>query len=316
MISNVNIMSYNLTHFILVGFTHDSVLKTYVCAALIIIYSLSFLGNFLTIITTSIDMQLQTPMYFFLRSMATLDILFISSTVPKLLAVLVSSNKAISLNSCLLQLYIYVSAGGTVFYTLGLLSIDRYLAICQPLHYSKIMTSQVCWKIVSCLWIFGFLEFIPAILLMSHLQWCKRNVIDHFFCDGSALLHLSCSDTHVVQILFFYFACFAILSSLIPTVSSYCFIISSILRISSSTGRRKTFSTCSSHFIAVVITYGSCIFIYIRHAGATPSRSGTTIAILNSILGPFLHPFIYTLRNQVVVNSLRRMCRKLVLFVK
>ncbi|KAM3936744.1 olfactory receptor 6C3-like [Leptodactylus fuscus] len=240
------------------------------------------MGNLLTITATSIDQKLQTPMYFFLRSLASLDILFISSTVPKLLSTIVTSDKSISLNGCLVQLYIYVSAGGTVFYTLGLLSIDRYLAICHPLWYNTIMTGQFCWRTVACLWVFGFLEFIPAILLMSGLHWCSgNNVIDHFFCDGSALLHLSCSDTQVVQILFFSFACFSILSSIIPTISSYCFIISSILKISSSTGRRKTFSTCSSHFLAVMVTYGSCIFIYVCHSGTMPSKSGKTVAVFN-----------------------------------
>ncbi|XP_073527072.1 olfactory receptor 6C1-like [Phyllobates terribilis] len=301
-------VSYNLTHFILAGFSFNPVLKTYIITALIIIYSLSLTGNLLSILITSINKNLQTPMYFFLRSMAALDILVISATVPKHLSIMMSSDKAISLHGCLLQLYVYVSAGGTVFYTLGLLSTDRYLAICHPLRYNTIMTSQVCWRTVSCMWTVGFLEFFPAILLMSRLHWCNgENVIDHFFCDGSALLHLSCSDTHLAEILFFFIASFAILSSLIPTISSYCFIISSILHISSSTGRKKMFSTCSSHFTAVVITYGSCIFIYVFTAGSTPSTSGKLVAILNSILSPFLHPFIYSLRNQVVLTSLKRM---------
>ncbi|KAG9468019.1 hypothetical protein GDO78_013880 [Eleutherodactylus coqui] len=300
-------ISYNLTYFVLAGFTLNPAMKMSAVTILIPIYILSLIGNLLTIMTTSIDQHLQAPMYFFLRSLASLDILFISSTVPKLLSILVSSDKAISLNGCLLQLYIYVSAGATIFHTLGLLSIDRYLAICHPLRYSTIITSRVCWRIVACTWIFGFLEFIPVILLMSRLHWCSgNNVIDHFFCDTSAVLHLSCSVTHVVQIVFFSVAVCAILSSFISTIFSYGFIISSVFRIASSDGRKKTFSTCSSHFIAVVITYGSCIFIYICGAGTAPSKSGKTVAIFNSILGPFLHPFIYTLRNQIVVTSLRR----------
>ncbi|KAG9468020.1 hypothetical protein GDO78_013881 [Eleutherodactylus coqui] len=300
-------ISYNLTYFVLAGFTLNPALKITAVTTLIPVYILSLIGNLLTIMTTSMDRQLQAPMYFFLRSLASLDILFISSTVPKLLSILVSSDKAISLNGCLLQLYIYISSGATVFHTLGLLSIDRYLAICHPLRYNTIMNSQVCWRIVACTWIFGFLEFLPAILLMSRLHWCSgNNVIDHFFCDGSAVLHLSCSATHVAQIVFFSVACCTILSSFIPTIFSYCFIISSILHISSSAGRRKTFSTCSSHFVAVLLSYGSCIFIYIYNAGTAPSKSGKTVAIFNSILTPFLHPFIYTLRNQIVLTSLRR----------
>ncbi|KAG8534867.1 hypothetical protein GDO81_030069 [Engystomops pustulosus] len=249
-------------------------------------------------------------MYFFLRNLATVDIIFISSTVPKLLSVLVSTDKTISLSGCLLQLYFYLSAGCTVFYTLGVLSIDRYLAICHPLKYNTIMTSEVCWRIVPCIWILGFLEFFPVILLMSRLHWCSNNIIDHFFCDGSVLLHLSCSDTYLIEIMFFYFASFSILSSFISTILSYCFIISSIFRISSSAARKKTFSTCSSHFIAVILAYGSCILIYVRPAGVTLLGSGKTVAIFNSILTPFLHPFIYSLRNRVVVTSLKRIIKR------
>ncbi|KAG8596392.1 hypothetical protein GDO81_001885 [Engystomops pustulosus] len=303
-------ISYNVTSFFIAGFTFDSPTRECVIITLILIYCLTLMGNILIITATSIDQNLQTPMYFFLRCLATLDILAISSTVPKLLSILVSLDKTISLDGCLLQLYFYVSAGGTEFYILGVLSIDRYIAICYPLRYCTIMTKKVCWKIIFCIWIFGFLESIPAILLMSRLHWCSgNNVINHFFCDGSEVLHLSCSDTHLIEIMFFCCACFSILSSLVPTVCSYCFIISSILRLSSSTGKRKTFSTCSSHFIAVLITYGSCIFIYVRPAGTTTSGSGKTVAIFNSILTPFLHPFIYSLRNQMVVTSLKRMMK-------
>ncbi|XP_056426639.1 olfactory receptor 6C76-like [Hyla sarda] len=305
----VNIMiSYNLTHFVLAGFTLNPALKICVVTSLIPIYILSLMGNLLTIITISIDQNLQAPMYLFLRILATLDILFISSTVPKLVSILMSSDDAISINGCLLQLYFYVSAGGTEFYILGLLSIDRYIAICHPLRYTLVMSSQVCWRLIISFLTFGFLEFIPAIHSMSRLQWCSgNNVIDHFFCDGSALLHLSCSDTYNIEIMFFYFACFAILSSLIPTISSYCFIISTILRIPSSSGRKKTFSTCSSHFIAVLFAYGSCIVIYVTPSGAAPFSIGKSVAIFNSILCPFLHPFIYSLRNKAVMTSLRHM---------
>ncbi|KAG8596391.1 hypothetical protein GDO81_001884 [Engystomops pustulosus] len=301
--------SGNHTHFILAGFTLSPVLKTLVCTALIIIYILSVIGNLLTIITTSVDQHLQAPMYFFLRSLATLDVFFISTTVPKLLSVLVGTDKAINLSGCLLQLHLYLSGGGTVFYNLGVLSIDRYLAICHPLQYNTIMTSELCWKIVPCIWILGFLEFIPAILLMSRLHWGSSNIIDHFFCDTSALLRLSCSDTYVIETIVFYVACFPILSTLVLTIFSYFFIISSILRIASSSGRKKTFSTCSSHFIAVIITYGCCIFIYIRPAGTMTLGVEKPVAVFNSIITPFLHPFIYSLRNQQVVTSLRRIIK-------
>ncbi|XP_018418633.1 PREDICTED: uncharacterized protein LOC108792363 [Nanorana parkeri] len=279
--------------------------------ALIFAYVICLLGNVLSITVISLDQNLQAPMYFFLRSLATSDMLFVSSTAPKLVATLVSGDNALTCNGCLLQLYFYVVVGTIEFYTLGLLSVDRYLAICHPLRYNNIMTDQFCWKVIVCLWIAGILEYMPAFVLMFQLQWCSNSgFIDHFFCDGSALLNLSCSDTQVVQNMFFSFTSFAILGTLIPTILSYCFILYSIFSIASSSGRSKTFSTCSSHFIAVVFAYGSCIFIYISPAGSISSSSGKVVAVFNSIFCPLLHPFIYSLRNQMVMTALKNVCRQ------
>ncbi|XP_072269957.1 olfactory receptor 6C76-like [Pyxicephalus adspersus] len=306
----MTMMVYNQTLFSLAGFTINPILQIYVVLALVLVYIISVSGNIVTISATSLVHDLQKPMYFFLRSLATLDILFISSTVPKLLEILITGDNDVVLSGCLLQLYIYVSAGGTVFYTLGLLSIDRYIAVCHPLQYSTIMTYQLCWRSTIASWTFGFLVFIPSIVLMSQLQWCRAHaVIDHFFCDGSALLRLACSDTQMAETLFSFFACFAVVGSIIPTISSYCFILLSIFSISSPSGRSKTFSTCSSHFVAVVIVYGSCILIYVIPKDTLSCSPAKTVAIFNSILSPFLHPFIYTLRNQVVISSLKRKCK-------
>ncbi|KAM4707014.1 olfactory receptor 2AP1-like [Discoglossus pictus] len=257
------------------------------------------------IVAIHLNQQLKIPMYYFLGSLASLDLWFISATVPKILANLVSGNRAISQSCCFLQFYIYVASGGTEFYQLAFMSLDRYIAICHPLRYTSLMTNSLCWKLIIGSWIFGILEFMPAVILMSQLQWCSKvNIINHFFCDGSALLHLSCSDFFIVESIIFGVASFAILSSLMLNLSSYCCILSCIFTISSSSGRRKTFSTCSSHLIVVLITYGSCIFLYVRPAGSTSSTTEKAVAVFNSILGPFFNPFIYTLRNQMFRNIL------------
>ncbi|KAG9461744.1 hypothetical protein GDO78_015870 [Eleutherodactylus coqui] len=306
---------YNQTEFYLTGFSTNSVLRMAMSTALILVYIVSLSGNLLTILITSLDQHLQTPMYFFLRSLATSDILFISTTVPKLLSILLSGSNIITLHGCLLQLYMYLSVGCTIFYTLGLLSIDRYIAIFHPLQYLTIMNSQVCWRFAFGQWILGFVAFTPLLLLISRLHWCNRNVIDHFFCDGSTLLHLSCSDTHVVEEIYFGFTTLTIIISFIPTLSSYCFIISAVCHISSSTGKSKMFSTCSSHLIVVGMGYGSCIFIYICSSETTPSFALKTVAVFNSILCPALHPLLYSLRNQATMTSIRSICRKLTLAV-
>ncbi|XP_072269852.1 olfactory receptor 6C76-like [Pyxicephalus adspersus] len=304
-------ISCNQTHFILDGFNLSPTLQMHVGTALIFAYVICLLGNVLSITVISLDQNLQAPMYFFLLSLATSDMLFVSSTVPKFVATLVSGNNVLTCHGCLLQLYIYIAVGSIEFYTLGLLSVDRYLAICHPLRYNNIMTDRFCWKFIVFLWIVGFLEYIPAFALMVQLQWCSNyGFIDHFFCDGSALLNLSCSDTQTVQNMFFSFTSFAILSSLIPTVLSYFFILYSVFSISSSSGRGKTFSTCSSHFIAVTFAYGSCIIIYVHPAGSFTSSSGKIVAIFNSIFSPLLHPFIYSLRNQVVMTALKKVFKQ------
>uniref|UniRef100_A0A8C5M6F2 Olfactory receptor n=1 Tax=Leptobrachium leishanense TaxID=445787 RepID=A0A8C5M6F2_9ANUR len=249
-------------------------------------------------------------MYFLLGNLAFLDIFFTSSTTPKLFAILVSDSRAIAKTDCILQFYIYFSLGATEFCILALMSFDRYVAISFPLRYCTIMTYQFCWSLITSSWIFGFLEFIPSVYLVSQFNWCHiPNYINHFFCDGSMLLYSSCSDTHVAEIMVFGFASFTILASFITNLTSYCFILTSIFTISSSEGRNKTFSTCSSHLLVLVFTYGSSIFIYVRKAGSLPTNLEKSFAIFNSILGPSLNPFIYTLRNKIVKRTIKNICR-------
>ncbi|KAM8960628.1 olfactory receptor 2AP1-like [Pelodytes ibericus] len=302
--------THNQTEFILLGFMLSTQIQKYVFVALMLVYILSLLGNLLIIAAICLDQHLQTPMYFFLSSLAFMDIFFISTTAPKLLSILAIDNRTISQSDCLLQFYFYVSFGGTEFCLLALMSFDRYLAICHPLRYSTIMTHHFCWKLIISSWIVGFLEFIPTVYLISQFDWCGRqSFINHFFCDGSALLHASCSDTYVAELMIFWLASFAILGSLISSLSSYCCILLSIFKLSSSKSRNKTFSTCSSHLLVLLISYGSCIFIYVRPAGSTPASTEKTVAVFNSILGPCLNPFIYTLRNHMVKKTVRDLCR-------
>ncbi|OCT98061.1 olfactory receptor 6F1 [Xenopus laevis] len=302
--------SNNLTEFILLGLPCSPRIQTCIFAVFQCVYILSLFGNIIIIATTCTSHQLQTPMYFLLTSLAFLDIFFISSTVPKLLSILVGGNQVISLPGCLLQLYVYISLGGTEFFLLAAMSLDRYLAICQPLRYSAIMSNDNCWRLIVGSWAFGFLDSIPFIFLISHLQFCSRPlVINHFFCDAPALFLLSCSDTRVAQNVLFGFATPTILTSFIVTVSSYFFILLSIYRISSAHGRRKMFSTCSSHFVVVSIVYGSCIFLYIRPDESGSSSTVKAVSIFNSIFLPFLNPYIYTLRNEIIKNILKRLWR-------
>ncbi|OCT98060.1 olfactory receptor 6F1-like [Xenopus laevis] len=302
--------SNNLTKFILLGLPLSPWIQTCIYAVFQCVYILSLFGNIIITATTCTYHQLQTPMYFLLTSLAFLDILFISSTVPILLSILVGGNQVISLSGCLFQFYVYISLGGTEFFLLAAISLDRYLAICQPLKYSAIMTRDHCWRLAIGSWVFGFLQGIPFVFLITQLQFCSRTlVINHFFCDASALLHLSCSKTQVARNIIFGFASFTILSSFIATVSSYFFILLSIYGISSASGRKKLFSTCSSHFVVVSISYGSCIFLYVRFGESGPSSTEKAVSIFNSIFIPFLNTYIYTLRNHIIKNILKGLWR-------
>uniref|UniRef100_A0A8C5M6G9 Olfactory receptor n=1 Tax=Leptobrachium leishanense TaxID=445787 RepID=A0A8C5M6G9_9ANUR len=299
-------LTHNQTHFVLIGFSCNPKIQIIIFVGVLLIYCLSLLGNLLIICATCLDRKLQIPMYILLSNLAVADFCFMSSSVPKLLASLASHDGSISLSVCLLQFFSYYSFGGTELWSLALLSVDRFLAICCPLRYSTIMTRHMCYRLILGSWIFGFVEFFPGFLAMLQLKFCSKSVfLNHFFCDGSALLNVSCGGSYLSGYIFLSIASFAVLSSLAPTLFSYCCILTSIFRISAASGKRKTFSTCSSHLLVVSITYGSCIFIYIRPAGSMSTSLEKTVAVFNSIFIPLLNPFIYTLRNQKIKKTLK-----------
>ncbi|XP_029435668.1 olfactory receptor 6M1-like [Rhinatrema bivittatum] len=294
-----------VTEFIIMGFSLSPHLQKAMFLILFLIYLLSLLGNLVIIALTLLDYRFHTPMYFFLSNLAFLDIWFISSTVPKMMINLVTKDKAISFSGCILQMYFYLAMGSMEFFMVAIMSVDRYVAICQPLRYSVIMSRKSCVLLMLGCWIGGLLDFILPTLMVLRLSFCGPNAINHFFCDNSALVRLACSTTQKVELTFFSIASLVILSSLLLTLISYVYIITTILRIPSATGRRKAFSTCASHFTVVTIVFGSCIFIYVRPAESSSLDLTKGVALLNSVITPFLNPFIYTLRNKKVMEVLK-----------
>ncbi|XP_075424038.1 olfactory receptor 6E1-like [Ascaphus truei] len=295
----------NQTEFILVGFTLGPEMQTGVFVVFLILYSMSLMGNLAIIAAISLDQRLHTPMYYFLSSLAFLDIWFISSTVPKLLSILASGNRAISLTGCILQLYFYVSLGTIEFYLLAVMSVDRYVAICHPLRYHSIITSRICLWLVFICWVGGFLTFIFPTVLLSGLSFCGPYEINHFFCDSSAVVKKSCSDIRMFDLVFSSFASAVILGSFIMTFMSYSNILFTIMKIPSANGRKKAFSTCTSHFTVVSLVYGSAIFIYVRPVESSSPDLNKVVALLNSVMTPLLNPFIYSLRNKQVQDVFR-----------
>ncbi|XP_053555896.1 LOW QUALITY PROTEIN: olfactory receptor 49-like [Bombina bombina] len=303
--------SSNQTTFILVAFTFEPRVQLAFFILFLIIYSISLLGNIAIIVAICLNQRLRTPMYSFLCSLAFLDIWFISSTVPKLLAILVSDERIISLPGCIMQFYFYLSLGGTEFYLLAVMSLDRYAAICHPLRYHSIISSRTCLWLILLSWFTGFFTFIYPTILMFDLSFCGPFEINHFFCDSSAVAEISCSDIRIFDLFFSSLASTVILGSFTMTLVSYSNILFTILNIPSADGRKKAFSTCTSHFTAVSLAYGSAIVIYVRPVESSSPNLNKGVALLNSVLTPLLNPFIYSLRNKQVQNVLKdTLCRK------
>ncbi|KAM5205316.1 olfactory receptor 9A2 [Hipposideros larvatus] len=294
------------TEFCLLGFAGSQQLHHILFAIFFFFYSVTLMGNMVIIVIVCVDKQLQSPMYFFLGHLSALEILVTSIIVPVMLGgLLLPGMQTMSLAACVTQLFLYLAVGTTEFALLGAMAVDRYVAVCNPLRYNVIMNSRTCNVVVIVSWVFGFLSEIWPVYATFQLTFCKSNVLDHFYCDRGQLLKLSCDDTLFTEFVLFLMAIFIILGSLAPTVVSYTYIISTILKIPSASGRRKAFSTCASHFTFVVIGYGTCFFLYVKPKQTQAAQYNKTVSLLISVLTPFLNPFIFTLRNDKVKEALR-----------
>ncbi|XP_041591561.1 olfactory receptor 6C3-like [Vulpes lagopus] len=300
-----------ITEFILLGFSDDPQLQIIVIFTfLFMAYVLSVTGNLTIIILTLIDCRLKTPMYYFLQNFSFLEITFTSVCIPRFLGTIVTKVKTVSYNSCVAQLFFIILTGVTEFPLLTVMAFDRYVAICKPLHYIIIMNKKICTLLVFGSWLVGFLTIFPPLILILQLDFCASNVIDHFCCDYFPILQLSCSDTWLLEMIGFYFAFVILFFTLALVIQSYVSILSTILRLPSASQRKKAFSTCSSHLIVISISYGSCIFMYVKPSAKERASLTKGVAILNTSIAPMLNPFIYTLRNQQVKQALKNLLHK------
>ncbi|XP_027713867.1 olfactory receptor 6C76-like [Vombatus ursinus] len=301
----------SVIEFILLGLTDDPELQTLIFLFLFLTYILSATGNLTIITLTMLDSRLKTPMYFFLRNFSFLEISFTTLCIPRFLVSIVTKVKTISYNSCMAQVFFFILLGATEFFLLAAMSYDRYVAICKPLHYTTIMSPKVCWQLIISSWLAGFLIIFPPVIMGLQLDFCDSNVIDHFTCDSSPMLMISCTDTKILEVLSFFLAVFTLMLTLALVILSYAYILRTILRIPSSQQRKKAFSTCSSHMIVVSISYGSCIFMYVKPLAKEGVPMTKGVAVLNTSVAPMLNPFIYTLRNQQVKKAFKDMVRKI-----
>ncbi|XP_043441798.1 olfactory receptor 9A4 [Prionailurus bengalensis] len=294
------------TEFYLLGFPGSRELHHILFAIFFFFYSVTLMGNMVIIVIVCVDRRLQSPMYFFLGHLSALEILVTTIIVPVMLwGLLLPGMQTISLAACVTQLFLYLSLGTTEFALLGAMAVDRYVAVCNPLRYDIIMNSRTCIWVVIMSWVFGFLFQIWPVYATFQLTFCKSNVVNNFFCDRGQLLKLSCNNTLFIEFILFLMAVFVLFGSLIPTIISYTYIISTILKIPSASGRRKAFSTCASHFTCVVIGYGSCLFLYVKPKQTQAADYNRVVSLMVSVVTPFLNPFIFTLRNDKVIEALR-----------
>ncbi|XP_053901878.1 olfactory receptor 6N1-like [Malaclemys terrapin pileata] len=298
------------TEFILLGFGDLPDLQILLFLLFLVIYLTTVAGNSLIIALIVTDQQLHTPMYFFLGNLSCLEICYTSTILPKMLASLLTGDKTISVNGCMTQLYFFAVLAGTECYLLAVMSYDRYLAICKPLHYSTLMNTRFCLQLATGTWLNGFLAITIFILFMSQFTFCGPKEIDHFFCDPISLIKLSCGDTGLIILLDFILACVFTLPPFLLTLMSYMCILTAILRISSTTGRQKAFSTCSSHLTVVTIFYGTIMIVYMLPTLDTLRALKKVLSLCYTVLTPLVNPLIYSLRNREVREALHKTVSK------
>ncbi|XP_026517113.1 olfactory receptor 5I1-like [Terrapene carolina triunguis] len=292
--------------FILLGFpSRPSIQVVLFLAFVMALYSMILLGNVGLMVLIRSNPRLHTPMYFFLSNLSFVDLCYSSVIVPKMLANFLLESKAISYTGCGLQFYFFCTFADTESFILATMAYDRYVAICNPLLYTVVMSPRVCVLLVVLSYIGGTLSALVHTCFAFRLSFCGPNIINHFFCDLPLLLKLSCSDTSLNELLLYTYGSSVEIISVIVILISYIFIVISVLRIRSATARHKTFSTCASHLTSVIIYEGTLLFIYSRPSSWYSPNSDKYISVFYTIMIPVLNPLIYSLRNKDVKNALR-----------
>ncbi|XP_006114110.2 olfactory receptor 1E5-like [Pelodiscus sinensis] len=303
-----------ILEFILLGFQEAPEMQPLLFLIFLMIYLMTLAGNFLIIVLVVIDQQLHSPMYYLLWNLACLETCFSSSILPRLLASLQTGDRTIPVKACLLQGLFFGVMSATEPLLLTAMSYDRYLAICHPLRYTALMNGSICIQMVAWSWISSFLACAIVDIFFFQLKFCHGKEIDHFFCDFTSVLKLSCDDTQLVQLVAFIVVVICILAPMLLTLATYVCIITAILRIPSTTGKLKAFSTCSSHLIVLTIYYVMTISVYLVPIVSTAAIPKKIFSFICTVLPPMVNPVIYCLRNKDVKVSLRKALQKLVAF--
>ncbi|XP_005312453.1 olfactory receptor 14A16-like [Chrysemys picta bellii] len=296
-----------VTEFLLLGFSDVAELQILHFVVFLVLYLISLLGNLLIITAIALDHHLHTPMYFFLMNLSILDLGAISVTIPKSMANSLMNTRSISYSGCVAQVFLLVFFASADFAILTVMAYDRYVAICQPLHYERVMNRRACVQMAASAWISVILYSAVHTGNTFAISFCGGNVVDQFFCEVPELLKLACSDSDLSEVGFLIFSVCLVSSCFIFITVSYVQIFTTVLRIPSEQGRHKAFSTCLPHLIVVSLFICTGIFAYLKPTSISPSVLNLLVTVLYSVLPPMMNPIIYSMRNKELKDALSKL---------
>ncbi|KAM6465796.1 olfactory receptor 5AR1-like [Liasis olivaceus] len=295
-----------ITEFILLGFTDNPKMQLILFMIFLLVYVITVIGNLGMIMLIYAEPQLHNPMYFFLGNLSFVDLCYSSAIAPKMLVDFYAESKKISYNGCVIQLFVFALFANVECLLLALMAYDRYVAICNPLLYSVIMSKRLCQELMAIAYFIGIVNSMINTSCTFRLSFCRSNIINHFFCDEPPLLILSCSDTYISEIVIFAFVGCIEGSSIGMILVSYAYILGTVLRMRSAEGRYKAFSTCASHLTAVGIFHGTILFMYFRPSSSYSMDQDKWASLFYTVVIPMLNPLIYSLRNKEVKDALTK----------
>ncbi|XP_031220471.1 olfactory receptor 1361-like [Mastomys coucha] len=302
----MNVNQSSVSEFLLLGLSRQPQQQQLLFLLFLIMYLATVLGNLLIILAISTGSRLHTPMYFCLTNLSFVDVCFSSTTVPKVLTNHILGTQAISFSGCVIQFYFLCVFVDMDNFVLAVMAYDRFVAICHPLDYITKMTYQLCALLVVGSWVTANLNALLHTLLMAQLSFCGDNIIPHFFCDLTPLLKLSCSDTHLNELMIYTEGAAVIVTPFACILISYIYITYAVLRVSSPKGGWKAFSTCGSHLAVVCLFYGTIIAEYFNPSSSHSAGRDVAGAVMYTMVTPMLNPFIYSLRNRDMKGALRK----------
>ncbi|XP_069461082.1 olfactory receptor 13C4-like [Ambystoma mexicanum] len=300
-----------VTEFILLGFSYQTRIKYTMFFIFLVVYVVTLIANSLVILVILTDSHFNSPMYFFLCNLSLIDLCYSSSSIPKSLEGMVANRSAITFPGCAAQMYCGLALGVAQCILLAVMAWDRYVAICRPLNYQVIMNKSVCYRLALITWCSAFLLSLVFVSVTLTTPFCGKHQIDHSACETKAVLRLACTDIHVREAVIFLMSVAILFIPVCIIFFTYTYIIFTILRMPSASGRHKAFSTCGSHLTVVILFFGTAMAMYLSPTSKNSAENNKVMSLFYGAVTPMLNPLIYTLRNNEVKGAVHRLfCRK------